>query len=392
MRRFGTALLIGAIALSACSDSSSDFEVADPIDNTEPGDVIALRANGDAVEYVSRRTGEIRSFNTATEATQILATIEVSTDGEQRGLLGHTVIDNRRFAAWTDPDTFDLVVGEVTSGSVDRMIWSGTGTQSKAVGGHLDTIDGKIVLGIGSLTDWATDHGSGAMVTLEPDGNEGQSPVVLSDGWNNPFAFTVLDDGTIWVADNAPDGSDFPVAERDGERIATTDATGPSLDGVAIHRPTDRQRLQPQRRHNIRCTDPLPTLCDLGTDQPELMQSAVGAALGARLVSIDALSATAVAHSRRGRPGTAALRSAIDAWAIDHRPVDTVLELIFPDLVRRHHLPTVAFHERIRGWEVDFRFVGTPVIVECDGWTTHGLDRDQFERDRRKDSDLAIAG
>ncbi|MBT4983863.1 MAG: hypothetical protein HOJ85_05505 [Ilumatobacter sp.] len=229
MRRFGTALLIGVIALSACSDDPPDFEVADPIGNAEPGDVIALRANGGAVEYVSRRTGEIRSFDTATDATQILATIGVSTDGEQRGLLGHTVIDDRRFAAWTDPDTFDLVVGEVTSGSVDRMIWSGTGTQSKAVGGHLDTIDGKILLGIGSLTDWANDHGSGAMVTLDPDGNEGQSPVVLSDGWNNPFAFTVLDDGTIWVADNAPDGSDLPVAERDGERIATTDATGPSL-------------------------------------------------------------------------------------------------------------------------------------------------------------------
>ena len=34
--------------------------------------------------------------------------------------------------------TLDLVVGEVTSGLVDRIIWSGTSTQSKAVGGHLD--------------------------------------------------------------------------------------------------------------------------------------------------------------------------------------------------------------------------------------------------------------
>ena len=186
----------------------------------------------------------------------------------------------------------------------------------------------------------------------------------------------------------------WKLVEPDGDlvHIIISRDSRPALDGVAVHRPTDRQRLQPQRRHNIRCTDPLRTLCDLGTNQPELMQSAVGAALGARLVSIDALTATAVAHSRRGRPGTAALRSAIDAWAVDHRPADSVLELIFTDLVRRHHLPTVAFHERIRGWEVDFRFVGTPVIVECDGWTTHGLDRDQFERDRRKDSDLAIAG
>jgi very-short-patch-repair endonuclease len=30
--------------------------------------------------------------------------------------------------------------------------------------------------------------------------------------------------------------------------------------------------------------------------------------------------------------------------------------------------------------------------VECDGWSTHGLDRTQFERDRLKDSDLTNAG
>jgi very-short-patch-repair endonuclease len=166
----------------------------------------------------------------------------------------------------------------------------------------------------------------------------------------------------------------------------------PTLDGVMVHRPTDRQRLQPQRRHNIRCTDPLRTLCDLGAEQSALVSPAVGAALTARLVDIDALTSAAVAHSKRGRPGTAALRSAIDDWAIDHRPADSVLELVFAELVQRHHLPSVAFHERICGWEVDFRFVGTSLLVECDGWGTHGLDRDQFERDRKKDSDLSNAG
>jgi hypothetical protein len=229
VKRIGAALVVGLLALAACADDKPGFEVAIPIDDASPGDVIALRANGDSVEYVSRRSGEIRSSNITDAATDTLATIEVSTDGEQRGLLGHTVIDGRRFAAWTEPDTLDLVVGEVTSGAVDRIVWSGTGTQSKAVGGHVETLDGQILLGIGSLTDWAKDHGSGAIVSLGPDGAADQEPIVLSDGWNNPFAFTVTDDGTIWVADNAPDGSDLPVAERDGERIATTDTSGPSI-------------------------------------------------------------------------------------------------------------------------------------------------------------------
>jgi hypothetical protein len=232
VRRFVAAVLGGTIALAACGSDTAEFESAAVISDAVPGDIIALRADGDVIEYISRRTGEIRSFSPQlTEGqtdTNVLATVEVSVEGEQRGLLGHTVIDGRRYAAWTDIDTLDLVVGEVTSGSVDRLVWAGTGTSSKAIGGHLEARDGLIVLGLGSLTDWGRDNGSGAIVTLDPDGPAEQDPVVLSAGWNNPFAFTVLDNGTIWVADNAPDGSDLPVAERDGERIAqaTGDAAG----------------------------------------------------------------------------------------------------------------------------------------------------------------------
>ena len=36
--------------------------------------------------------------------------------------------------------------------------------------------------------------------------------------------------------------------------------------------------------------------------------------------------------------------------------------------------------------------IDTPVILECDGWSTHGLDRSQFEHDRRRDAELAAAG
>lgn len=61
-------------------------------------------------------------------------------------------------------------------------------------------------------------------------------------------------------------------------------------------------------------------------------------------------------------------------------------------LVERYGLPPVAFHEIVEGWEVDFRVVGTPVILECDGWASHGIDRAQFERDRRRDVELIAAG
>lgn len=246
VRGLATALVVGLLGLSACGDDDTEFEVAVTLDE-QPGDVISLRADGDVVEYISRRDGEIRAFNpalvgktaagqtaagqtaTGQSGSNVLAVIEVSTDGEQRGLLGHTVIDGRRFAAWTDPESRDLIVGDVTSGGIDRIVWQGTGTQSTAIGGHLDSRGGLIVLGLGSLTDWAKDNGSGALVTLDPDGPPNQEPVVISNGWNNPFAFAVVDDEFIWVADNSPDGSDLAVEDRQPERIATAEGNGPGL-------------------------------------------------------------------------------------------------------------------------------------------------------------------
>ncbi len=186
--------------------------------DAQPGDVIALRAadgESNVVEWIDRRAGTINSIDLtvgepADSDIVALASIEVGADGEQRGLLGHTVIDGVRYAAWTDPDTDHLLVGALgdvgTDGApaiVDRIVWDAGGTAGGAVGGHLDaTADGKLVLGIGQLTDWAKDHGSGAMLQLDPAAPSDQAPVVLSDGYINPFAFAVVDD-QLWVADNA---------------------------------------------------------------------------------------------------------------------------------------------------------------------------------------------
>ena len=174
----------------------------------QPGDVIALRA-GDidptVVEWIDRRAGTISSID-GTGTVTVLASIEVGTDGEQRGLLGHTVIDGVRYAAWTDPDSEHLLVGALTDdepATVDRIVWDAGGTAGGAVGGHLDAApDGRLILGIGQLTDWAKDHGSGALLGLDPDGPIDQEPVVLSDGYINPFALEVAD-GVVWIADNA---------------------------------------------------------------------------------------------------------------------------------------------------------------------------------------------
>ncbi|MET0662918.1 MAG: DUF559 domain-containing protein [Ilumatobacteraceae bacterium] len=164
------------------------------------------------------------------------------------------------------------------------------------------------------------------------------------------------------------------------------------LDGVVIHTTGDLRRLHPQRRFGIPCTNILRTLVDLGSVDARGVSEAVGHALATKLVHLSALEVTLADHAGHGRRGVVALRHAIDAWSIDSKPADSTLEFAMARLVQRYHLPTVAFHPVIEGWEVDFQVIGSPVILECDGWAFHGLDRTTFERDRVRDAQLTAAG
>jgi hypothetical protein len=224
-----------AILLGACgADEPGDPEVLMALGDRPPGEVIALRSDGEAVEWIERTAGRIVRLGPGADVPDVVTEIPVGIEGEQRGLLGHTVIDGRRFAAWTEPDTLRLVVGELTPDGPPQLVWTGTATGTRAVGGHLEALDGGLLLGLGELTGWAEEHGSGALVTLDPDGPPDQDPVVVSDGWNNPFAFVVTDDGVL-VADNAPAGrperlglvadddevrTDLPAPERAPSAIA----------------------------------------------------------------------------------------------------------------------------------------------------------------------------
>lgn len=164
------------------------------------------------------------------------------------------------------------------------------------------------------------------------------------------------------------------------------------LKGVVVHDPTDRRRLTPQRHQNLRCTNILRTLVDLGAVDVGSVGGAVGHVLGTGLVSLGAMQTTVVQHSRQGRSGVVALRKAVAEWTIDAKPADSVLEIAMSRLIRRHRLPPVSFHPFIEGYELDFVVDGTPVLLECDGWASHGLDKAQFERDRARDAELTAKG
>jgi len=164
------------------------------------------------------------------------------------------------------------------------------------------------------------------------------------------------------------------------------------LADVVVHRPRDMKQLRPVWRHGIPVTDPLRTLLDLGAVDPAGVYPALVTMVMARLVSPGAVRALIVRHSEHGRHGIVALRKALDRWSIDDKPADSDLEALMAEILHSFGLPRAAFHARLGGFEVDFWIVGTKVIIECDGWSTHGVARDQFEFDRIRDATLLAKG
>ncbi len=166
----------------------------------------------------------------------------------------------------------------------------------------------------------------------------------------------------------------------------------PSLEGVVLHRPTDLRNFQRTMRGVIPVTTPLRTLIDLGavasTDE---VYSVMEKIIIARLARPQAIFNALHGHAKQGRTGVVALRAALDRYPLALKIADSTMETKMQELANRFGLPAMTFHERILGWEVDFRIDGTPIVLECDG-RQHDLDPKQFERDRVRDAELLSAG
>jgi hypothetical protein len=196
-------LFILSAAVAACGGKTSveTWQVASP--------VAPLATNDDTVLFAERLTGRVMRIDLDRPASEprLLGQVEVDSSGEQRGMIGLAVVKDRVYGAWTRPGDLRLVVGEIEN--EQRIVWVGPVTQTKAIGGHLSVLEGRLVVGLGELVE--DPAMAGRIVTLDPNGPEDQTPVVVSEGWHNPFAFVVVD-GVVVVADNAPDGE----AERLG--------------------------------------------------------------------------------------------------------------------------------------------------------------------------------
>ena len=164
------------------------------------------------------------------------------------------------------------------------------------------------------------------------------------------------------------------------------------LSNVVVHRPRDIGQLRPVWRSGIPTTDPLRTLLDLGAVDEHGVDAALLRFVVDGYVTPRAVGAVLARHSQHGRHGVVALRGALERWSLGDKPADSDLEAMMGEILETFGLPRVEFHAHIGGYEVDFWIVGSNVVIECDGWSTHGADHDQFEFDRFRDADLLSQG
>jgi very-short-patch-repair endonuclease len=161
---------------------------------------------------------------------------------------------------------------------------------------------------------------------------------------------------------------------------------------VILHRPRVHHDLRPVSRFGVPTTNPMRMLLDLAAVDESCVEAALVHVLSSKIVSPSAVRSAIERHSIHGRHGTVRLREALEAVLSSELPPDSELETNFRAFATKFGLPDVEFHAVVAGYEVDFLVTGTTVIIECDGWGTHGLDRDQFEFDRMRDAELIGAG
>lgn len=177
-------------------------------DSADPLSPVALAEGG--FLYAERTTGRIiRSSRTGETEVAVELADELAIDG-QRGLLG--LVTRRSgeatdiYASWTRASDGRLVVGRLASGT-ETLVWEGPVSTDLANGGTLAFRGDDLLVSIGDQQDPdAIDDPTtlnGKILALDPEGTADQDPRVISGGWNNPFAMTVVGDD-IWLVDNAP--------------------------------------------------------------------------------------------------------------------------------------------------------------------------------------------
>jgi very-short-patch-repair endonuclease len=158
-----------------------------------------------------------------------------------------------------------------------------------------------------------------------------------------------------------------------------------SLPGVVVH---GRRAFERVWHKGLPVTPPVQTVLDIA-DQVETdqLRRALSQAEYLKLVTMDEV----VAALGRGRPGSAALRAALECHQPRLARTKSRLEEEFLLLCERHLLTPPEVNVWVAGWKVDAVWFAQNVVVELDSKLAHGTAA-RLERDHRRDLDLRAAG
>jgi hypothetical protein len=180
---------------------------------------------------------------------------------------------------------------------------------------------------------------------------------------------------------------------RAAVEVTVPGQAGRARAGIHAH----RCRLHDVERttiDGIPCTTLARTLLDLAevVDSDALEQACERAEV---LELFDLREIEGVLARADGRQGAPLLRAALAESVTDAGFTRSELERRFLELCTRAGLPRPLVNSWVAleggGYEVDFLWAEQRLIVEVDGWSTHG-NRRAFRRDRRRDVDLEVEG
>ena len=199
----------------------------------------------------------------------------------------------------------------------------------------------------------------------------------------------VLAAGPVAVLSHRTAAALWAIRDSSSGNIEVTAPRERRRPGVTVHRAV----LPPDERdehEGIPVTTPARTLLDLAAvlDEHQLAR-ACERAEALRLGSPTSLQDLVDRYPRR--PGTPAIRRVLEAQRVTPTRTRTELERLLLSFLDAENLPRPLVNERLGDIEPDFRWPEQRLIVETDGFETHGT-RAAFERDRARDRALQAAG
>jgi predicted transcriptional regulator of viral defense system len=165
---------------------------------------------------------------------------------------------------------------------------------------------------------------------------------------------------------------------------------GKERSGIDVHRATGLEELDVERTDGIPCTTVARTLLDLAaTIDRTALERAVEQAEKLRIFDLAAV--VEVAQRANHRRGATNLQAVLETYTPEPAFLRSELEKRFLALCRTAGLPLPQTNAFTNVHEVDFTWPDRRLMVEADSIRHHGT-RAAFERDRRRDQRLTVAG